>query len=102
MSNGVVKRQNGTAIQEFRRRANLSVEQMTTLTGLAGSTIRCIETGHRQASPEALASIADALKLPVDAISTSVPEGVAQVHDELIRMAAAISSGQRCPACEAA
>lgn len=61
--------QNGYAIRAFREREGLKVAELAERTGMSEPHLRNIETENRPASPEHLARLADALHVPVAALS---------------------------------
>ena len=61
--------QNGYAIRAFREREGLSVNQLASTIGVSDSHMRNLECENKAATPEVLARIADAVHVPVVALS---------------------------------
>lgn len=61
-------RLNRHALAEIRERSGLSKSQLASRAGKATSTISDLESGRRDASPELLRDLADALVCPVVAL----------------------------------
>lgn len=66
---GKISRQNGHAIRALRQREGISVVDLAAICGASASHMRNIELEHRDASPEQLAKVADALNVPVAALT---------------------------------
>lgn len=61
-------RLNRFALAEIRERSGLSKSQLASRAGKATGTISDLESGRRDASPELLRSLAEALACPVVAL----------------------------------
>ncbi len=61
--------QNGFAIRAFREREGMKLGALAAQTGISEPHLRNIEVENRPATPEYLARIADALNVPVAALT---------------------------------
>lgn len=65
---------NGHAIKAIRERSGLEVAELAEMTGCSRRFIAYIEANDRAGSPKVIKAIAAALKVPVTAIISDVPE----------------------------
>jgi transcriptional regulator with XRE-family HTH domain len=68
---------NGTAVREMRKLAGISQPELAKRSGTTQSHMSNIERGARLCSPRLTRSIADALGVPLDAITSVVNGAVA-------------------------
>ena len=64
-----ISRQNGHTIRALRQREGLSLIELAAICKASASHMRNIELEHRDATPEQLAKVADALDVPVAALT---------------------------------
>ena len=65
---------NRTALREIRDLVGISQRELARRCGITQSAVVCLERGKNGASPEVMRKLADALGVPLDAITNPVPE----------------------------
>ena len=65
---------NGAALRSVRDLVGISRGELGRRVGIHGATISNLELGNHGASPEVMRKLADALGVPLDAITIPVPE----------------------------
>lgn len=68
---------NRHALKVIRERSGLSITALAEAATMSQPHLTNLEAGKRQASPEAITKLADALKVPVVALIDSEPVAVA-------------------------
>lgn len=69
----MARRLNGVALRTTRDLVGISRRELARRTGVAGATITNLELGNHGASPQVMRKLADALGVPLDAITIPVP-----------------------------
>ena len=65
---------NGAALRSVRDLVGIDRRELARRCGIHGGTITNLELGRHGASPEVMRKLADALGVPLDAITIPVPE----------------------------
>jgi len=71
------RRANGTAIVSIRKLAGISQRTLAARVGIAPAYLSQIEHSERHPGPEVLRRLAGELGVPLDAITSPIPEAVA-------------------------
>lgn len=71
----MARRINGPALRTTRDLVGISRRELGRRAGVNGATISHLELGHHGASPQVMRKLADALGVPLDAITIPVPGG---------------------------
>ena len=75
----MARRVNGKAVRSIREAVGISQKTLAERAGVKQGTMAGVELGNHGMSPEKMRRVADALGVPLDAISSVTPEPEAAV-----------------------
>jgi transcriptional regulator with XRE-family HTH domain len=70
----MARKTNGYALRVIRELTGIKQEDLAAALGIGKSSLSGVESGHRNLAPDKLRKAADRLGVPIDAISTVLPE----------------------------